>query len=97
MAAALEENIITTNSTFYCSGVKTVYDREIRCHLRSGHGQESVEDVLANSCNIGIMDIAFKMGKDLFYKYQKEFGFGEKTGIDLPGEVSASNLLVFAR
>ena len=93
VAAALEENIITTNSTFYCSGVKTVYDREIRCHLRSGHGQESVEDILANSCNIGMMDIAFKMGKDLFYKYQKEFGFGEKTGIDLPGEVSASNLL----
>lgn len=93
VAAALDENVITPDTTFYCSGVSHVGDRDIRCHLRSGHGKESVEDVIANSCNVGMIDIANKMGKDLFYTYQKNFGIGEKTGIDLPGEVSASNLM----
>ena len=74
-------------------GSKTVYDREISCWQQSGHGIWTVEDVLANSCNVAMMDIGEKMGVSLFYKYQKDFGFGEKTGIDLPGEESASNLM----
>lgn len=93
IAAALEENIITTDSTYYCSGVKQVYDRAIHCWNRSGHGAETLEDLLKNSCNVGMMDIGNKMGRSLFYKYQKDFGFGDKTGIDLPGEVSASTLM----
>jgi stage V sporulation protein D (sporulation-specific penicillin-binding protein) len=93
VAAALEENVVSPSTSFYCSGVTKVYDRDIRCHLRSGHGAETLEDVIANSCNMGMIDIANKMGRKLFYQYQKEFGFGEKTGIDLPGEVSASNLM----
>jgi len=92
-AAAVEENVISPNESFYCSGSKQVADRNIRCHLRSGHGAIDLQGVLAQSCNVGMMDIANKMGKDMFYQYQKDFGFGEKTGIDLPGEVSASNLM----
>ena len=93
VAAALEEGIISENDTFVCNGSKTVYDREISCWQQSGHGTQTVEDVLANSCNVAMMDIGEKMGVSLFYKYQKDFGFGEKTGIDLPGEESAANLM----
>ena len=86
VAAALEEGVITKNSTFYCSGKITVADREIGCHLKSGHGTVTVEDIMAQSCNPGIIQIAQKLGAEKLYKYQREFGFGQKTGIDLPGE-----------
>ena len=93
VAAALEEGIISESDMFVCNGSKTVYDWTINCWQRSGHGQQTVEDVLANSCNVAMMDIGEKMGVSLFYKYQKDFGFGEKTGIDLPGEESAASLI----
>ena len=86
LAAALEENIISINDTFECLGHKNVYGRNIGCWKTSGHGVQTLEEVLANSCNIAMMDIAEKMGPDIFYHYQKLFGFGELTGIDLPGE-----------
>ena len=86
VAAALEEGVITKNSTFYCGGKITVADRDIGCHLRSGHGTVTVEDIMAQSCNPGIIQIAQKLGAEKLYKYQREFGFGQKTGIDLPGE-----------
>ena len=86
VAAALEEGVITKSSTFYCSGKITVADREIGCHLKSGHGVVTVEDIMAQSCNPGIIQIAQKLGAEKMYKYQREFGFGQKTGIDLPGE-----------
>ncbi|MBQ9092008.1 MAG: PASTA domain-containing protein [Anaerotignum sp.] len=86
VAAALEEGVITKNSTFYCGGKITVADRDIGCHLKSGHGMVTVEDIMAQSCNPGIIQIAQKLGAEKLYKYQREFGFGQKTGIDLPGE-----------
>lgn len=86
VAAALEEGVITKNSTFYCGGKLTVADRDINCHLHSGHGTISIEEIMAQSCNPGVIQIAQKLGVEKFYKYQREFGFGEKTGIDLPGE-----------
>lgn len=87
-AAALEEGVITMNSSFFCGGKITVADREINCHLHSGHGTISVEEILAQSCNPGVIQIAQKLGKEKFYKYQREFGFGQETGIDLPGEAA---------
>ena len=90
---ALEEGVISENDTFYCPGVKSVAGYEIHCHKTSGHGTLTLEEVLANSCNVGMMEIMTKLGPEKYYKYQKDFGFGEKTGIDLPGEVSASSLL----
>ena len=86
VAAALEEGVISKNSTFYCGGKITVADRDISCHLHSGHGTISVEEIMAQSCNPGVIQIAQKLGVEKFYKYQREFGFGQKTGIDLPGE-----------
>lgn len=95
VAAALEEGIINETDTYYCGGKKTVYDREIGCWQRSGHGTETLEQVLANSCNVGMMDIGEKMGRSLFYKYQKDFGFGDKTGIDLIGEEGYGDVVMF--
>ncbi len=93
VAAALEEGIITGSEGYYCSGGKQVADWNIPCHLRTGHGNETLEDVLANSCNVGMMDIADKMGRDIMYKYLKDFGIGENTGIDLPAEENAASLM----
>ena len=94
-AAAYEESIVNQNSTFYCSGMKKVADREIKCHLHIGHGTQTIQQALANSCNVTVMEIAAQLGKDKFYKYQRDFGFGEKTGIDLPGEVSDYSHVMF--
>ena len=97
VAAALEENIISTEDVFYCNGYREIYDATIRCWKTTGHGQVTVEGALANSCNCALMDIVARMGKYVFYKYQKDFGIGEKTGIDLPGELSASSLMYAVR
>jgi len=85
-AAALEEGVITPETTFYCSGSMDVSGTRIGCHLRSGHGNINVEEALAQSCNMAIIQIAQKLGAEKLYRYQMEFGFGQKTGIDLAGE-----------
>lgn len=86
IAAALEEGVITKDSTFVCNGKMVIADRDIYCHLKSGHGVVTVEDIMAQSCNPGVIQIAQKLGTEKLYKYQREFGFGQKTRIDLPGE-----------
>lgn len=93
VAAALEEGVISMKDTFYCEGYKIIAGNKIRCHKRDGHGVVDVETALAQSCNIAMMDIVEKLGKEKFYKYQKDFGFGEKTGIDLYGEADAASLI----
>lgn len=92
-AAALEEGVITPQTTFYCGGSMDVSGTPIHCHLRTGHGTVNVKDILAQSCNVGIIQIAQKLGAEKVYRYQMEFGFGKKTGIDLPGEEDASKVL----
>ncbi len=93
VAMALEEGLISPNDTFVCGGYKKVADQEINCHLTSGHGSLDVAGVLAQSCNVGMMDIISRMDPETYLKYQHDFGFGEKTGIDLPAESSADGLL----
>ncbi|NCC16212.1 MAG: PASTA domain-containing protein [Clostridia bacterium] len=92
-AAALEEGVITPETTFYCGGSIDVSGTPIHCHLKSGHGTVNVTDILAQSCNLGIVQIAQRLGATKLYRYQMEFGFGQKTGVNLPGEVNAANLL----
>lgn len=88
VAAALDEELITGNSTFTCAGVKKVADREIHCSNRSGHGVLDLRHSLMESCNAALMDIGTKLGRNKFSKYNKLYGFGQRTGIDLPGETS---------
>ncbi|MDD2979798.1 MAG: penicillin-binding transpeptidase domain-containing protein [Hespellia sp.] len=96
IAAALETGAINGSETYNCSGALHVGDYDIHCHLRSGHGTETVEEAVANSCNVALMEIAEVIGVENFTKYQHIFGFGEYTGIDLPGEASTSSLLYSA-
>lgn len=86
-ATALEEGVITENDTFFCPGYKVFSDgTRVKCWHRIGHGNQTVGDALTNSCNVAMMDIAELTGRDLFYKSQIDFGFGNYTGIDLPAE-----------
>ncbi len=88
VASALDENAISTEDTFYCAGYSEVGGWRIGCNNKYGHGKLSLTQSLMKSCNCALMEIAAKLGKDSFYKYQTKFGFGAKTGIDLPGESS---------
>ena len=87
VAGALEEKTIRESEKFYCEdGNYTVANRVIHEANRQRHGQLSVRDILKYSSNIGSVKIAQKLGKEKFYQYIDNFGFGTKTGIDLPGE-----------
>lgn len=86
IAAALEENLIDENTTFYCDGFERVGGYDIGCSKRTGHGMLTLEEVLMYSCNDALMQIAALETREIFYDYQNRFLFGSKTGIDLPGE-----------
>lgn len=94
IAAALEEQKILGSETFYCDGFQVVSNSRISCWKHSGHGVQTTSQALANSCNDALMEIGRRLGKNDFIKYQKRFGFGQKTNIDLPAEASAENLLI---
>ncbi len=95
VATALEENAINTNNYFYCDGYQQVGGFTIKCtaYHKGGHGELSLTETIMQSCNDAMMQIAALTGKEKFYKYQTMFNLGAKTGIDLPGEASASSLV----
>ncbi|MBP1743716.1 MAG: stage sporulation protein [Firmicutes bacterium] len=84
--AALETNVVNSGSTFTCTGSFKILGVTIHCWKRSGHGVESFVDILKNSCNSGFAEVGAAIGKETLTEYIKKSGFGEKTGIDLPGE-----------
>lgn len=88
VAAAVEEGAIAKNSTYFCDGAQSVGGFNIKCHAyeKGGHGNLNVKIAIAESCNDALMSIGFKLGADKFVDYQTRFGFGTKTGIDLPNE-----------
>lgn len=88
VAAALENGTLKGNETFECDGFQIISGETIRCSNRDGHGQETLSDVIADSCNDGMMQMAEVMGAESFIKYQKLNNFGSQTGIDLSGEAS---------
>lgn len=93
VAAALEEGVLEGSESFMCDGHQLVGGHDIHCVNRNGHGSLTVEESLMQSCNDALMQIAFMVGKERFVKYQEIFGFGRKTGIDLPGEADAAALM----
>ncbi|MBR6228197.1 MAG: peptidoglycan glycosyltransferase [Eubacterium sp.] len=88
IAAALDEAVINTSFSANCKGVKNVSGVDIHCNNRDGHGILDLEHILMESCNVGLMNIGAKLGRNKFSKYTKLYGFGQRTGIDLPGETS---------
>lgn len=83
---ALEENLPILNGNVFCGGVKTVLGKGIHCHKRKGHGSLTFAEGVQHSCNVWFMSIGEKLGCERFVKYFKQFGYREKTGVDLPGE-----------
>lgn len=85
-AAALEEGVVKLDDAFYCPGYKIVEDRRIRCARTTGHGAETFETGIMNSCNPVFMELGERLGAENFVGYFKQFGLLSKTNIDLPGE-----------
>ncbi len=93
VAAAMEEGVINGTESFFCDGYQEVGGWKIACVKTIGHGNLTVTESLMQSCNDCMMQIAAMTGKGRFSKYQKMFGFGSRTGIDLPGEADTKTLV----
>lgn len=85
-AAALEDGVVKLDDAFFCPGYKIVEDRRIRCARTTGHGAETFETGIMNSCNPVFMELGERLGAENFVGYFKQFGLLSKTNIDLPGE-----------
>ena len=90
VAAAIDSGKITGNETYNCTGALEIGGHVIHCHNRLGDGLLTVQQGIAKSCNVVLMNVAFALGKDEWLRYNRNFNFGLKTNIDLAGEVNAS-------
>lgn len=87
--AALSEHKVTVKDTFFCGGSRRVENRTIRCHKTSGHGAETFREGFMNSCNPVFMEVGERTGVANMFKWYKNLGLFEKTGVDVPGEASS--------
>ena len=86
--AALEENVVSLDTTYNCTGSIQVDKYTMKCHYHPGHGVENFTQGLENSCNPFFITVGQKLGVHNYFKYFDAFGFTSKTNIDLPGEAS---------
>ena len=88
LAMALEEGKVTKGDSFYCGGSIAVTGRTspAKCWKAGGHGSQSLVQCLQHSCNVAFVNIGLRVGAESFYKYAHDFGFFDKTGLDLYGE-----------
>ncbi len=94
LSTALQENKIDLyKDKFFDGGSINVDGARIKCWKHGGHGEETFLEVVENSCNPGFVVMGQKIGKNTLFKYIRNFGFGQKTGIDLNGE---SNGILFS-
>lgn len=87
-SAALEENVVSLNTTFNCTGSIKVDKYTMKCHYHPGHGMENFTQGLENSCNPFFITVGQKLGVHNYFKYFDAYGFTQTTGIDLPGEAA---------
>lgn len=92
-AMGLDSGSLRGDETYICDGSEWVSGHEIHCVNRSGHGTEDMRGALRDSCNDALMQMVRAIGPANFAKYSREYGFGQKTGIDLPGEASTASLI----
>ncbi len=92
IAACLDEGVAKNKSYYRCDGAQQVADRYIKCvgHAIGGHGNISLCQSLMVSCNDAMMQLGTSLGKTKFLDYVNRFGYGRKTGIDLPGEATGT-------
>jgi len=86
LSAALQEKKVTLKEGFYDPGYYEVAGHRIRCWKKGGHGKQTYLNVVENSCNPGFIQLGERLGAKTLNSFVKEFGFGKKTGIALPGE-----------
>ena len=86
VASALETGSVKDGDSYVCNGSLFITDTTIKCDNIYGHGEETLEYAIVNSCNVALMTIGMQMGITNFINYQQAFGFGSPTGIDLPNE-----------
>jgi penicillin-binding protein 2 len=84
--AALDQGLITENTTFFCSGVLELYGKEFACWFKPGHGSLNLPEAIKSSCNVYFYQLGRRMSIDTIAFYAKALGLGKKTEIDLPGE-----------
>ncbi|HOS51087.1 MAG TPA: penicillin-binding transpeptidase domain-containing protein, partial [Bacillota bacterium] len=87
-AAAIEEGLADLDDKFYDPGHIKVANATIRCWKAGGHGEQTLAEAMANSCNPVFSSLALKLGPEKFMHYVTAFGFGSKTGVDFPGEAT---------
>jgi len=92
-AAALEEGVISVNDMFYCGGGRYIHYVWVQCWLGRNCGLQTLTQAIANSCNPAVMEAAARLGRDRYYKYQRDFGIGRPTGIDIGGEPNTEHLV----
>jgi stage V sporulation protein D (sporulation-specific penicillin-binding protein) len=90
LSTALEEGVVTMNTTFFCTGSIMVpgWSKPFKCSKKTGHGKETLMQATGNSCNPAFITIGLKIGTQTYYKYLKSFGLMETTGIDEQGETT---------
>lgn len=88
-SAGLEEGVVTPSQFIDCGdGFIRIANTDIHEHGHNRYGVMTFEDVMIHSSNVGAIRVGLSLGPDRFYNYIRRFGFGERTGIDLPGEAS---------
>jgi len=90
MSGGLEEGLVTPDTTVQDNGSVLVDGVRISNWDHAGHGLETMREVLINSANVGAAFVSRTLGPDRFYKYFDLFGFGQPTGVGLPGEAAGS-------
>jgi len=88
LAAALEENVVSSNDTFKCTGSVKVGIWTMGCSNHYGHGVQTLEEAVGNSCNPAFINIGQRVGAETYYEYLRAFGLMENTGVDMIGEVA---------
>lgn len=87
LAAALQEGKVDLkNETFHDPGHVNVAGTHLHCWKRGGHGHQTFLEVVENSCNPGFVEMGSRLGTEKLFQYIEDFGFGQKTGIDMQGE-----------
>lgn len=88
-ASAIEENLVSQDETFICNGSVAVDGQVIKCwNYPKSHGEQSLYEVIQNSCNPALVEIGSRLNKERLYKYTTNFGFGKSTDIELTGEAN---------